>query len=363
MNVNQLAKSDECANCAAYNWKQADPATLRQCSKCKVFKYCSEDCQAEHWKLIHKKHCKKLAMAKNEETADGKATSPSAISIYSHHPFPETGLPEDTTETLVALVQQILEKIKAARHPACHVYSAQLARLASSAAHNRRIIWSERKRYPAAAPVNIDLNEVNHLSVKSKKDPLGLWSTLIFVGMRLDEHMATVEVNSLKEPRKSVPSKMWNKVEKDVGVFPSRLQEIIRAFSSSKFPTFQELLKIYCGGSLVQKCSWCASNLSVAAVHAEAEGYKKNIPTVVIRPYFSPSFCCGATSCEVQMTEKFYEWNSWSMGVSGTYVKLMSTRCHFCFKHAEEVHRSFIDLTRGQTLVNCWIVTGKIGLW
>ena len=108
---------------------------------------------------------------------------------------------------------------------------------------------------------------------------------------------------------------------------------------------------------------WCASNLSVAAVHAEAEGYKKNIPTVVIRPYFSPSFCCGATSCEVQMTEKFYEWNSWSMGVSGTYVKLMSTRCHFCFKHAEEVHRSFIDLTRGQTLVNCWIVTEKIGLW
>ena len=342
-NISHPAKSDECANCAAFNWKQADPATLRQCSKCKVLKYCSEDCQTEHWKLIHKKHCKKLALAKNEETADGKTASPGSVSIYSHHPFPETGLPGDTTETLVALVQQILEKIKAGRHPAYHTYSAQLARLASSAAHNRKIIWSERKRCPAvAAPVNIDLNEVNHLSVKSKKDPLGLWSTLIFVGMRLDEHMATVEVNSLKEPRESVPSKMWNKLEKDVGVFPSRLQEIIKAFSSPKFPTFEELLQIYCGGSLAQKCTWCSSNLSVGAVYAEAEGCKKNIPTVVIRPYLSPSFCCGAPSCEVQMENKFHEWGCWSMGVSGTYVKLMSTRCHFCFKHAEEVHRSLL---------------------
>ena len=159
--------------------------------------------------------------------------------------------------------------------------------------------------------------------------------------MRLDEHMATVEVNSLKDPCKSVPSKMWNKLEKEVEVFPSRLQEIIKAFSSSKFPTFEELLKIYCGGSLAQKCSWCASNLAVAAVHLEAEGYKKNVPTVAIRPYLSPSFCCGVTSCELQMEDKFQEWNCWSMGVSGTYVKLMSTRCHFCFKHAEEVHRSF----------------------
>ena len=102
-NLSPPTKSDECANCAAYNWKQAAPATLKQCSKCKVLKYCSEDCQVEHWKLIHKKHCKNLALAKNEETGDSKTVS--AVGIYSYHPFPETGLPGDTTETLVALVQ------------------------------------------------------------------------------------------------------------------------------------------------------------------------------------------------------------------------------------------------------------------
>ena len=46
-----------CGNCTA---KQAgDGGALRLCGRCKVRKYCSRDCQKEHWKL-HKWVCQEL---------------------------------------------------------------------------------------------------------------------------------------------------------------------------------------------------------------------------------------------------------------------------------------------------------------
>ena len=51
-----------CANCLVYNWKQAEPAILKKCTRCKlvqyftititrckVVQYCSKACQQEHW--------------------------------------------------------------------------------------------------------------------------------------------------------------------------------------------------------------------------------------------------------------------------------------------------------------------------
>ena len=55
---------DKCANCLAFGWKQPEPAALKQCKRCKVVKYCGVDCQAEHFKFIHKKHCKKLTVSR-----------------------------------------------------------------------------------------------------------------------------------------------------------------------------------------------------------------------------------------------------------------------------------------------------------
>jgi TPR repeat protein len=40
--------------------KEADETTtLRRCSKCKVPKYCSTECQVNHWKSVHKEECTK----------------------------------------------------------------------------------------------------------------------------------------------------------------------------------------------------------------------------------------------------------------------------------------------------------------
>ena len=51
-----------CVNCKVFNWGQSEEVTtLRKCKQCKMVQYCSESCQKEHWKLVHKKHCKKIA--------------------------------------------------------------------------------------------------------------------------------------------------------------------------------------------------------------------------------------------------------------------------------------------------------------
>ena len=90
---------------------------LKLCSSCKVVHYCSTDCQEENWKLVHKDHCKKLLLAKEEERA-GNDTSMLPVCLYSHHPFRKSGEPEDITETLVILMQKILIKMQATGHPA-----------------------------------------------------------------------------------------------------------------------------------------------------------------------------------------------------------------------------------------------------
>ena len=94
----------ECANCGTFGWKQPRPAILKQCSKCKVLQYCSESCQKEHWNLVHKHHCKKLALAKEGEGGD-------LVGVYSHHPFSATELSNDPLEALPMLVQKVLLKI------------------------------------------------------------------------------------------------------------------------------------------------------------------------------------------------------------------------------------------------------------
>ena len=49
-----------CANCKVFGWKQPDPGSrpLKRCTGCRKIYYCSKECQEEHWRKVHKKHCK-----------------------------------------------------------------------------------------------------------------------------------------------------------------------------------------------------------------------------------------------------------------------------------------------------------------
>merc|ERR1711862_822542 len=62
------SKMDVCDNCKAYSWHKSKVAIKRNmftCKACKLIYYCSRECQAEHWKKVHRKHCKYMAKQKS----------------------------------------------------------------------------------------------------------------------------------------------------------------------------------------------------------------------------------------------------------------------------------------------------------
>ena len=46
-----------CSVCVA---KPSHESVLKQCGGCQVLLYCGIICQKEHWKKVHRKHCKKI---------------------------------------------------------------------------------------------------------------------------------------------------------------------------------------------------------------------------------------------------------------------------------------------------------------
>jgi len=49
----QFPRYNHCANCTKRN------VYMNQCSRCKMVKYCSRECQSLHWKKVHKESCTK----------------------------------------------------------------------------------------------------------------------------------------------------------------------------------------------------------------------------------------------------------------------------------------------------------------
>ena len=207
-------------------------------------------------------------------------------------------------------------------------------------------IWAEKKTFPEKFHWTTKLNKVlvlyNQTSENEDKDLArqDLWSTLHLVLGRLNTCRAVNMANSLKDPRGALPPDMWIGFQQEVGLFPSRVAGLIKALSGDQFPSFQELLKIFCGGNLSQTCSVCRSRMSVAAVLSDVEGnYSLGIPTVSILPFLPPMFNCGAQTCRAEIVEKENAFVQLNMCLGATETRLQSTRCDYCFMLAEKVHR------------------------
>jgi len=191
--------------------------------------------------------------------------------------------------------------------------------------------------------------------IHEDKDPLGLWSTLMLLLGRISEHVAVVEMSELKQPREAVPEEFWENLDEDqTEVFTSRLEALVKALRRPPFPSFEELLKIYCGGSLVQACSFCSSSFSVAAIFGEVESCMHNMPLVIIFPYLPPLFSCGATPCDQQIQIKANDWVKWDVAKCTTRTKLAKNRCDSCFKLASQVHRCTRCYTKVYCSEECW---------
>ena len=309
----------------------------------KVIQYCSVECQKEHWKLVHRRHCTQLAEDKKAEKED--------VNLYSHHPFPISGMQDDITENLVRVVQEILSRMRSTRHPLLKVFPAAFKDLEEKMEWNRALIWSGRKVTPqegiqdVTGDLEASLGQELHgasLTLRNlcgkAKDPLGLFRTLCLMSELQVFHKTLLLASSFKEPLKAVPAEFWDKVESG-SIFSERLEAMIKAFGQAQFPSHLDLMKIYCGGSLIQNCSFCGSSMKVAAAVVGFE-----VPVVAILPYLRPMFSCGAKKCSMALNSKMISFTQWSSAIKMTFVKLKSTRCDFCFKRTDQVHRSFFGM-------------------
>ena len=317
---------------------------MRKCKQGKMLQYCSESCQKEHWNLVHKRQRKKIAsaIAFYREIGDDFRV---CWAIYSHHPFPASELPGNPTESLMMLAEKVLVKMQFRNKSVYTKVSSQLAQLqvdmnkwmVNTRANKK--IFSEK-----FCPV-VDLSNIIDLydqtSGMEDKDLASqdLWSTLSLVLGRLMPCDAVEMVNSLRDPRGVVPAKLWIGLEQDVGQFPSRVAELIKALSGDQFPSFQELLKIFCGGNLSQVCSFCSTRVDVAAVDGEVKGCFVGIPVVSILPFLPPLFNCGAKTCKVKNRSQKDALTQMFLGIGATWVRLQSMSCDYCFMMAEKVHR------------------------
>ena len=336
---------DQCVNCKVFKWGQPEElATLRKCKQCKVVQYCSESCQKEHWNLVHKKQCKKIASAIASYRVIGDDCGVSRV-FFLHHPFPASELPGNPKATLVMLALKVLARVQFRNQPVYTKVSNHLAQLQAEMTKFLATTWANKKIYPEKFCSFCDLSEIFCLytktSITADKELCSqdLWSTLHLVLGRLSSCDTVEMMNSLKELHEVVPAKLWIGLEQEVGQFPSRVAELIKALSAEQLPCFQELLRIFCGGSLRQVCSFCSTSMDVAAVSEEVKGCFVGFPAVSILPFLPPLFDCGAKTCKVKLASKLTALAQLDFGLCATRARLQSKRCDYCFMLAEKVHR------------------------
>ena len=296
--------------------------------------------------LVHKKHCKKLALAKELEMM-GKDSSGVPVSLDSQHPFAGAAQPGDTTEALVILIQRILSKMWETNHSACSLFPVELVQLAETMQRVRTEIWGHRKIAPpedtAFFPV-VGTNSFfkSRLKIVPDRDGLNLWSTLHMLHSRMYDYHVVLCVNSFKDMTSTVPKKAeWSHINvEDNRIFTTRSDKLIEAFSSQHILPFQELLKIFLGDSLNHRCSFCNATLTVVALAGEVMGAcRQGKPLALLKPFAQPIFTCGRDGCTDQLVEKEKTWDLWSLAVMTIYDKLRATRCDGCFKLVPQVHR------------------------
>merc|ERR550519_2308807 len=257
------------------------------------------------------------------------------------------------------LALKVLAKMQFSNQSVYIKVSSQLAQLEAEMTKVMETTWGNKKIFPDKFRLFCDKSKIYSLYTKTSvtaDEELAsqdLWSTLHLVLGRLVPCVAVEIVNSLKGPREVVPAKLWIGLQQDVGQFPSSVAELIKALSGDQLPSFQELLKIFCGGSLSQACSFCSTRVDVAAVSTEVLGCYVGIPAVSILPYLPPLFDCGAQTCEVKHASKRNAFAQLFLGLGATHTRLQSRRCDYCFMLAEKVHRCSNCLTKNYCSREC----------
>ena len=321
---------NRCANCNVFDWQQPDRDTLKQCGKCKVVQYCGQHCQKEHWMLLHKQDCKVLAFMRSNGC----------------NAFPALKAEDDNLEFLKILMLKVIFKMlssdQVSADPRAHGLLTQLWEKIQ-AGHETNCAL--RKIWPRANPsLSSNLGDLFDQTRETYVRDMNLtiqdlWSTLCLLWGRFIDFRHVALLNNLKDPQETLPKEVWVGFQEEIGVFPDRVAELIQAMSGDKIPPFKELLKIICGGTLLQRCSFCDTRMTVKAVQGEVEGCSISTASVALFPHMPLIFFCGNGECLEEMKAKLFIVQKWRVGITSTVNRLISSRCDYCFKLADEVHR------------------------
>ena len=382
----QQLHAKTCANCKIFGWKQPDLGTsplkqpdmgtrpLKRCTGCRMLFYCSKECQAEHWRKVHKDHCRFLSGRRplaskghNKEDckhcimeeAAGEAVfkegNPNYICFFNMIKNPKAkGLKEmqplragNRLERIVDLLQRLLLKIQKTRHPISRLHPVQVALIADELWQVRARMFANTLVYPSNCYVHPDLSKLDNLILPTflKDHPssgrLQLWKT--FTGLlAMLFGVGLVELDGLiKRPEKSLPkhqattSKMVR-----VGSYLKVVDRILEAFED-RVVSQKDFAYIICEGNLQRACSGCKKKVTIDNVSTFL-GWNKGKPAVLWHLGQDHVFSCGSNVCDkLMIPQPGSVTDNWHIAVHMTVNKLKETRCDFCFLLAplKEVNR------------------------
>ena len=327
-----------CTNCEVYGWKQPEGKVTLRCTGCKLFFYCSKECQQEHWKKTHRQHCKHLAQLKSGERIS-KHDLDSNLTLLSS----ATSDPKDRLERLLVIMQRIFYKIERKMLSATPEKD-KVTKIESWLLSTRAGTYVDRLINPKMIRMGV-LQAPKFppliLNVKSDSAIIEAYQTFTTLIWLAEEVLWIRRDQILKSPEKSLPPE-WREKSKIVreGPFLEILDEIIVAFEDEELPTLSKVASTICGGDTRQNCTMCQEEVDVTRVWYP--GRRK--PGASVRLcHHEPdlAFVCEKVECRESFDNKTTD-TMWGFALGDAYAKLMETRCDFCFLCAplKEVHRS-----------------------
>ena len=230
-------------NCELFNWEQPNTNTspLKRCTGCRKMFYCSKDCQVEHWRKVHRKHCKYFSGEKslegtvvhNKETCSicimqesagsdvYKEANPNYICTFNRCnslltknqqkcPVPLAKGPDrNRVERLVDLLQRLLLKIKLTKQPVSQFYPRKIELIKDELCDLRRKLYAELVVCPGNYKNPVDTRKLLLLLTSDliQVAPGGrfqIWNTFLMVVDML-HWVATIEAEGMIKYQKSLP--------------------------------------------------------------------------------------------------------------------------------------------------------------
>jgi len=389
-----------CVNCDVYGWKQVeDTNSLLCCPHCNLLRYCSLECQEEHWVKVHSKHCSSLASSvvptyqhKEEEcdqclevAAKGgpeavadqlspvypcilKSLDGTCKSSLSHHPFPLNGDPEDRIERLVVLIKKLLLKMALSNHKVMETSSKEMFMLVTAMDYNRLMIWMCRKTKPrpeAAVFMKDTLDLCNegwkNLLRQSGRltedeyalsdDHFGIFDTCAILYNVLDYIDGPVTLQrDFKDATAMFPEEYNMEpllAKAQNSTFLATVDRLLDALEPQLIP-YSDVVRIICNGQVKKKCSMCDRRVTVTEVCQ----FKKRLNRVAC---FFNTLNMGMVRCASRMCDMIQDehpsrvdYQKWYPRISMAFVKYKENLCHFCFKLSSHgvVHRCGRCLTK-----------------